>query len=81
MREKLEKIREHLYLTPSEVAWKMISGRFQRLKCAFGTEAILTPWLKLDVPSLKSHMDYPGADIYNGQMQIAWWTKPILLIR
>lgn len=50
----------------------MCSGRFQRLKCAFDTEATLTPWLKLDVPSLESDIDYPEADIYNGQMQIAW---------
>lgn len=75
MREKLEQIRQHLQFTPSEVAWKMISGRFQRLKCAFGTEATLTPWLKLDVPSLESDFDFPEADIYNGQMQIAWWLK------
>lgn len=72
MCEKLEQIRQHLQLTPSEVAWKMISGRFQRLKCAFGTEATLTPWLKLDVPSLESDSEFPEADIYNGQMQIAW---------
>ena len=70
--EKLEQLRQHLQLTPREVAWKMISGRFQRLKCAFGSEANLTPWLKLDVPSLESDADFPEANIYNGQMQIAW---------
>jgi hypothetical protein len=31
--------------------------------------------LKLDVPSLESDFDFPEADIYNGQMQIAWWLK------
>lgn len=72
IREKLDKIRQHLLLSPNEVAWRMCSGRFQRLKCAFGTEATLIPWLKLDVPSLESDIDHPEADIYNGQMQIAW---------
>lgn len=75
MCEKLEHIRQHLQLAPSEAAWKMTSGRFQRLKCAFGTEATLTPWLKLDVPSLESDADFPEADVYNGQMQIAWWVN------
>lgn len=50
----------------------MTSGRFQRLKCAFGTDAILTPWLKLDVPTLGPILDLPEAEIYNGQMHIAW---------
>jgi hypothetical protein len=80
MCEKLEYIRQHLQLEPSEVAWKMTSGRFQRLKCAFGTEATLTPWLKLDVPFLGPDADFPEADIYNGQMQIAWCVKPRYLL-
>jgi hypothetical protein len=54
----------------------MTSGRFQRLKCAFGTEATLTPWLKLDVPSLGTVLDLPEAEIYNGQMRIAWLILP-----
>jgi len=51
----------------------MISGRFQRLKCAFGTEATATPWLKLDVPLSEPNVDYVDAEIYDGQMQIAWY--------
>ncbi|KAB8077963.1 hypothetical protein BDV29DRAFT_167418 [Aspergillus leporis] len=70
--ERLEKVQDHLDLAPSDAAWIMTSGRFQRLKCAFGTEATLTPWLKLDVPSLGTVLDLPEAEIYNGQMRIAW---------
>jgi hypothetical protein len=69
----LEKIKNHLSSQPDEAAWKMISGRFQRLKCAFGTEATATPWLKLDVPLSNPNEDYIDAEIYDGQMQIAWY--------
>ncbi|KAH8694872.1 hypothetical protein BGW36DRAFT_299998 [Talaromyces proteolyticus] len=70
--ERLSKISNHLSKSPSATAWKMISGRFQRLKCSFGTEATSTPWLKLDVPSLGPGVDFPAAQIQNGQMQISW---------
>jgi hypothetical protein len=70
--ERLEKVEESLGLSPSEAAWKMTSGRFQRLKCLFGTEATLTPWLMLDVPSLEPNSTFPEAEIYNGQMRITW---------
>jgi hypothetical protein len=69
---RLEGISEHLSIQPSEAAWKMISGRFQRLKCTFGTESTLTPWLKLDVPCLKSDSDFSEASVFEGQMLIAW---------
>ncbi|KAJ5698126.1 hypothetical protein N7462_000131 [Penicillium macrosclerotiorum] len=69
---KLEKVQDRLSLPAHELAWKMISGRFQRLKCAYGTEMTLTPSLKLDVPSLDADVDIPEADIYSGQMVISW---------
>lgn len=71
--EKLEKIKDHLSITPHEAAWKMTSGRFQRLKCSFGTEATtLTPWLTLEIPHLEADADFPDAQVYNGQLRIAW---------
>ncbi|KAJ5769200.1 hypothetical protein N7520_003759 [Penicillium odoratum] len=72
IRARLDKVENHLSFPPNETAWKMISGRFQRLKCAFGTEATATPWLKLDVPLLDATGDHVDAGIYDGQMQIAW---------
>lgn len=73
IRSRLEKIGDHLSFPPNETAWKMTSGRFQRLKCAFGTEATATPWLKVDVPLLDPNSDHVDAEIYDGQMQIAWY--------
>ncbi|EED18796.1 conserved hypothetical protein [Talaromyces stipitatus ATCC 10500] len=70
--ERLSRICHHLPKTPTDTAWKMISGRFQRLKCSFGTDATSTPWLKLDVPSLGPGSDFPEAEIQNGQMRISW---------
>ncbi|KAI9037071.1 Hsp70 family protein [Aspergillus affinis] len=70
--QRLNKVRDYLKLSPSDVAWMMISGFFQRMKCSFGTDSILTPWLMLDVPKLESALDFPEAEIYNGKMWIAW---------
>ncbi|KAJ5930551.1 hypothetical protein N7466_006044 [Penicillium verhagenii] len=69
---RLQKAHDELGLPPNETAWRMISGRFQRLKCAFGTDASATPWLKLDVPSSDSNLTHPAAEIYDGQMRISW---------
>ncbi|KAH1976676.1 hypothetical protein KXW18_008725 [Aspergillus fumigatus] len=56
---RLSKLHDRLEMSPSHTAWRMVLGRFQRLKCAFGTPAAAnTPSLKLDVPGLK-----PGADV------------------
>ncbi|EBA27283.1 LOW QUALITY PROTEIN: Hsp70 family protein [Aspergillus fumigatus Af293] len=64
---RLSKLHDRLEMSPSHTAWRMVLGRFQRLKCAFGTPAAAnTPSLKLDVPGLK-----PGADV-PGQMSISW---------
>ncbi|RDW72344.1 Hsp70 family protein [Aspergillus mulundensis] len=71
--ERLSKATDHLLQTPEYTAWKMISGRFQRLKCAFGTDAAKTPFLSLDVPFLKDQrVDLPEAGISNGSMRIEW---------
>ncbi|KAJ5287537.1 hypothetical protein N7478_003223 [Penicillium angulare] len=69
---QLEDIKEHLPISPTEAAWIMTSGRFQRLKCAFGTEVVQTPWLTLDIPQLESDAGFPDAQIFNGQMRIPW---------
>ncbi|KAL7657523.1 actin-like ATPase domain-containing protein [Aspergillus phoenicis ATCC 13157] len=72
MCKRLEGIHQHLKSSPNTTAWRMTFGRFQRYKCAFGTDATATPWLKLDVPGLDPNLDFPEAGIFNGQMQIAW---------
>ncbi|KAJ5726012.1 uncharacterized protein N7483_007369 [Penicillium malachiteum] len=69
--KKLENAQDHLRLPPDETAWEMTTGRFQRFKCAFGSEVTLTPYLKLDVPHLASDFDLPAAGSSNGQISIA----------
>ncbi|KAJ5084562.1 hypothetical protein NUU61_009141 [Penicillium alfredii] len=70
--ERLERISSHLKHSAGETAWSMISERFQRIKCSFGAETALTPWLKIDVPSLGAESTFPEADVYNGQMRLPW---------
>ncbi|KAJ5573622.1 uncharacterized protein N7459_008049 [Penicillium hispanicum] len=70
--ERLDRISSHLAHSVGETAWTMISGRFQRIKCSFGTDTMLVPWLKIDVPSLGAESTFPEADIYNGQMRLSW---------
>ncbi|KAL4982809.1 hypothetical protein BDW68DRAFT_194927 [Aspergillus falconensis] len=70
---RLSKVTDHLLQAPEFIAWKMLSGRFQRLKCAFGTDAARTPFLSLDVPFLKDPgVDLPEAGISKGSMRIEW---------
>jgi hypothetical protein len=77
---RLSKVEDHLSQPAGFVAWKMLSGRFQRLKCAFGTEAARTPYLSLEVPFLKvSGADLPAAGIQGGNMQIGWFVLPSYL--
>ncbi|PGH19083.1 hypothetical protein AJ79_00117 [Helicocarpus griseus UAMH5409] len=69
--ERLATIREHLQASPRELAWKMMSGRFERFKCSFGTDMTWTiPSLKLDVPGL-AELNFPEAEVYNGQISIS----------
>ncbi|KAK2801616.1 hypothetical protein FQN50_007677 [Emmonsiellopsis sp. PD_5] len=69
---RLENIRQHLPTSPSDTAWQMMSGRFERFKCSFGSNMTWTvPSLKLDVPTLGPRVNYREAEIYNGQMSIS----------
>lgn len=71
--ERLSKVKDELTQSPEHIAWKMLSGPFQRLKCAYGTEATKTPTLSLEVPCLKvPGADLPTAGIYSGQMRLQW---------
>lgn len=64
-----------LKLTPQEAAWKMITGRFQRVKCLFGTPTSslsYLPALRFDVPSLSQDGNFPEANIQRGQLVVPW---------
>ncbi|EEQ87740.1 uncharacterized protein BDCG_02860 [Blastomyces dermatitidis ER-3] len=68
--QRLENVRDHLPASPKDIAWEMMSGGFERFKCSFGTN---TNWttssLRLKVPFLTG-MNFPEAEVYNGQIAI-----------
>jgi hypothetical protein len=70
IKPKLDSIQEHSSSTAEVIAWDMISARFERLKCAFGSETTHVPVWNLDVPCLDRTQSFPEADICNGQMAI-----------
>ncbi|KKK15548.1 hypothetical protein ARAM_004684 [Aspergillus rambellii] len=67
---KLEHIRNVLPKQPRDIAFDMISGRFERFKCSFGEKAMESPDLVLDVPGLSHGFDCPAASVSDGQMHM-----------
>ena len=68
--ERLETIRHHLRGEPRVIAEQMMRGRFERFKCAFGSEASNMPSLPLYVPGLPPGFDFPQARIMDSKMII-----------
>jgi hypothetical protein len=70
--ERLETIRAHLTKPPRDIAFGMTEdGRFQRFKCAFGTEvSSAMPTLRLNIPGLAPGLDFPSAGVSNSQIVI-----------
>ncbi len=68
---RLNRIRDHLNGEPDDIAEKMISGRFERFKCSYGTAAALTiPTIPLEVPGLGSGKHFPNVNIEDSTMKI-----------
>jgi hypothetical protein len=56
---------------PSDNAQTMMKGgRFERFKCAFGSDAANVPSLRLPVPGLTRRETFGELDITNGAMVI-----------
>ena len=51
-------------------AQAMMKGRFERFKCAFGSDAANVPTMKLRVPGLERHQSFEQLDIIDGMMII-----------
>lgn len=51
-------------------AQAMMEGRFERFKCAFGSDAANVPTMKLKVPGLERHQSFEQLDITDGMMII-----------
>lgn len=68
---RLQAIRHHLPRPPHQIAWEMVSGRFERFKCEFNLEKAQVPNLLLDIPGLHAGSHFPEARIEKGQMAIS----------
>ncbi len=53
LEERLRKIRDHLQGDPEETAEKMMVGRFEKIKCSFGSGVMAElPTIPLAIPGL-----------------------------
>ena len=67
---RLQKIQEHLLESPEDVADIMVRGKFESVKCSFGTPVISSlPSIPLEVPCLAlGHYFHPEISIENSRM-------------
>ena len=69
--ERLEKLRDHLKDEPVDTAHCMVHGRFERIKCSYGTAASSAlPTIPIEIPGLKPGYSIPKANIEDSNMII-----------
>ena len=69
--ERLDKIRAHLKGDPDSIADRMVHGRFERIKCSYGTAASSAlPTIPLEIPGLEAGYSIPHANIEGSKMVI-----------
>lgn len=69
--ERLSRISSHLNGDPRIIADNMMQGRFERMKCSFGTPAAATiPAIPLPVPGLDPGYSFPNVHIEDSAMKI-----------
>ena len=67
--DRLEKIRNHLQEEPYVVAEQMMQGRFERIKCSYGTpSSFAIPTIPLPVPGLAPDQNFPHVNIEGSSM-------------
>lgn len=69
--QRLQLAQQYLYAPAQEVAEKMMLGKFERFKCAFGSPGVAVPRIFLPVPGLGPGFDLPSAGIHNSQMELS----------
>ena len=76
--DRLNKIKGYLQGMPDDVAEKMMQGRFERIKCSYGTGATSAiPIIPLEVPDLPPGYDFPNVNIEGSTMKIAMYISSI----
>ncbi|KAL4948541.1 hypothetical protein BDW69DRAFT_203477 [Aspergillus filifer] len=68
---KLEPLRMALAGTMEDIAWQMMTGRFERFKCSFGVQGDDQESLQLDLPPAVAESYFPENGIYEGQLWIS----------
>ena len=69
--DRLRRIRDQLQGEPEDVAEQMMSGRFERFKCSYGTAgASSIPTIPLEVPGLRPGSHFPTVNIEDSTMRI-----------
>ena len=67
--DRLEKIRSHLKGDPIVIADRMVHGRFERIKCSYGTPALSAlPTIPIEIPGLDPGYSFPNASIEDSKM-------------
>lgn len=70
--ERLKRIRDQLKEDPDFLADRMMQGRFERIKCSFGSAGSSTiPTIPLPVPGLPAGSNFPSANIEDSKMIIS----------
>lgn len=67
--DRLTKIRSHLKGEPDAIADWMVHGRFERIKCSYGTSASSAlPTIPIEVPGMDPGYSFPNANIEESKM-------------
>ena len=75
--DRLERIQDHLQGDPDIIADQMMQGRFERIKCSFGTAASSAiPTIPLRVPGLAPGFCYSAAGIEDSTLVLTRCANP-----
>lgn len=75
--DQLEGIQNHLQGDPGIIADQMMQGRFERIKCSFGTAASsAVPTIPLHVPGLAPGFCHSGANIEDSTLVLTRYESP-----
>lgn len=70
--DRLNRVRANLKEEPDIVADRMVHGRFERIKCSYGTAASSAlPAFPIEVPGLDPGYSFPNAHIEDSKMILA----------